>query len=192
MFSVFKEYISTKGSLTDDQWAFIESVTAIKKLRKHQLLLKEGDIWNHHAFICNGCVRRYYIDSDALEHTIQFSIENWWTGDRESLLNGTPSKYNIEAIENTSVLLIGKEDFDKICIQIPSFSSIINSILQKSLNTTQKRIQADISLSAEDKFLHFMESFPKIANRVPRHMLASYLGVSPETLSRIRKSASKK
>lgn len=192
MFDVFKEYIASRGSLSDEQWKYIESVTIVKKLRKHQLLLKEGDIWNSHAFICNGCVRRYYIDADNVEHTLQFSIENWWTGDRESLLTGTPSKYNIEAIENTSVLLIGKEDFDKICIEIPSFSSIINSILQKSLNTTHKRIQADISLTAEDKYLHFIESFPKIANRVPRHMLASYLGVSPETLSRIRKLASKK
>lgn len=192
MFSVFKKYIESKATLSDDEWAFIESVSNVKKFRKYQLLLKEGDVWNFHAFICDGCVRRYFVDADNVEHTIQFSIENWWTGDRESLLNETPSKLNIEAIENTTVLLIHKDDFDKICEKIPTFSSIISSILQKSMNTMQKRIQADISYTAEEKYLHFLEFYPQLANRVPRHMLASYLGVTPETLSRIRKLAYKK
>ena len=192
MFNLFKEYIDTESPLSEEQWAVIQSLTIIKKLRKNQLLLKQGDIWIYHAFICNGCVRRYYIDSLEVEHTIQFSIENWWTGDRESLLNSSPSKYNIEAIENSTIALIQKDDFDKICETIPAFGSIINSILQKSMLTTQKRILADISFTAEERYMQLLASFPKIANRVPRHMLASYLGVSPETLSRIRRASFKK
>lgn len=192
MFTVFKKYINQKSTLTDQEWSLIESVSTFKKLRKHQFLLQEGDIWNFNAFICEGCLRRYHIDEKGNEHTLQFSIENWWTGDRESLNLGTPSKFNIEAIENSVVLLIHKDQFEMICEKIPAFNTTINSILQKSMTVSLKRIQADISLTAEDKYLHFVQTSPQLANRVPRNMLASYLGISPETLSRIRRLTAKK
>jgi len=192
MFTVFKKYISQRDTLTEQEWSMIESVSTLKKLRKHQFLLQEGDIWNFNAFVCEGCFRRYHIDENGNEHTLQFSIENWWTGDRESLNLGTPSKFNIEAIENSVVLLIHKDQFEMVCEKIPSFSNTISSILQKSMTVSQKRIQADISLTAEDKYLHFVQTSPQLASRVPRNMLASYLGISPETLSRIRKLTARK
>lgn len=192
MFSSFKNYINQKEVLSEEDWKLIESFAVIKKLRKHQYLLEQGDIWTYDAFVCEGCLRRYNIDEKGVEHTIQFSIENWWAGDRESLLNGTPSKFNITALENSQLILFHKDHFEIMCRKIPAFSRVINAILQKSMTTQQQRIHAYISMSAQEKFVHFSESYPKIVNRVPRKMLASYLGMTAETLSRVIKNALEK
>jgi len=192
MLDVFKKYITDKVVLSETEWSQIEAVCSLKKLRKHQFLLQEGDIWRTHAFICQGCLRRYGIDDNGIEHTIQFSIENWWAGDRESLMSGTPSKYNIDAIEDSTVVLIKNNEFETLCKLIPAFNDLINNILFKSLNASQERIHASISLSAEEKYLHFIKNSPDIAARIPRHMMASYLGITPETLSRIRKQVTNK
>ncbi|MEI9910246.1 MAG: Crp/Fnr family transcriptional regulator [Bacteroidota bacterium] len=192
MFITFKKYISEKTVLSDRDWAIIKPLCIIKKLRKQQYLLQEGEIWKYHAFVCEGCLRRYSIDEKGIEHIIQFVIENWWAGDRESLANETPSRYNIDAIENSAVLLIRKDNFDIICKKIPEFNELMNTILQRSLNASQLRIEAAISFTAEEKYLHFIKSFPNIANRVPRRMLASYLSITPETLSKIKNQITKK
>lgn len=192
MVEVFKKYLAEKMDLSESDWAVIESVCIIKKLKKHQFLLQEGDVWRYHAFVCKGCLRRYSIDAKGIEHIIQFSIENWWAGDRDSLMNKTPSKYNIDAVEDTIVLVIRNEDFDRLCQQLPAFNNLINQILFRSFNASQERINATISLTAEEKYLHFIQKFPALANRIPRLMIASYLGITPETLSRVKSNLSKK
>ena len=191
MVDVFKKYLAEKMILSDADWAVIEPVCIIKKLKKHQFLLQEGDVWRYHAFVCKGCLRRYSIDAKGIEHIIQFSIENWWAGDRESLMNKTPSKYNIDAVEDSIILVIRNEDFDRIYQQLPAFNTMVNQILFRSFNASQERINATISMTAEEKYLHFINTFPALANRIPRHMVASYLGITPETLSRVKSNLSK-
>ena len=191
MVEVFKKYLAEKMSLSEEDWAVIEAVCIIKKLRKHQFLLQEGDVWRFHAFVCKGCLRRYSIDEKGAEHIMQFSIENWWAGDRDSLMNKTPTKYNIDAVEDSVILVIRNEDFEKLCQQLPAFNNLMSHLIFRSLNASQERINATISLTAEEKYLHFINNFPALANRVPRHMVASYLGITPETLSRIKSNLSK-
>ena len=123
---------------------------------------------------------------------MQFAPENYWTGDRESMDSGLPSKYNIDAIEDSEILLLKKEDFEIIRKTIPAFNDFVNETLKKNLVFLQERIHVGLSLSAEEKYSNFISKYPSISNRVPLHMIASYLGVSAETLSRVRSQSSKK
>ncbi|WP_159473421.1 Crp/Fnr family transcriptional regulator [Dyadobacter sp. 3J3] len=192
MLSVFKKYITEKAAISENEWEIIASVCIVKKLRKQQFLLQQGEFWRYNIFVIEGCLRRYSIDDKGIEHVIQFSTENWWAGDRQSLLNETPSKYNIDAIENSVVVMIRKEDFDMLTTTLPVFNELINRILQGGFNASQERINTIISMTAEQKYLNFLTSRPGLANRVPRHMIASYLGITPETLSRIKKQIMRK
>ncbi|GAA4335808.1 Crp/Fnr family transcriptional regulator [Mucilaginibacter gynuensis] len=192
MFAVFKKYIDDKINLTAEDWALIESLVVIKKLRKHQYLLQEGDLWKYHAFVCEGCLRTYRIDDKGQENIMYFAIENWWTGDRESLHSGNPSRSNIDAVEDTVVLLFTYNNFEAIKNTIPVFRELINTIIDRSLVATQNRVHTSISQTAEERYNSFLANSPHLANRVPQHMIASYLGISPETLSRVRKQAVKK
>ena len=189
MFEIFKNYIENKIALTEAELAAIKSVTTLKKLRKKQYLLQEGDVWSFHAFVTRGCLRTYTIDDKGLEHIIYFAIENWWTGDRESLLTGRPATFNIDAVEDSEVALINKSNFEQLCRDIPAFNTLNSVILEKSLAANQHRITATISYTAEQKYQQFLEKYPDFALRIPQHMIASYLGITPETLSRVRRQS---
>jgi len=191
MLEVFQNYINSKTSITDEEFEMIKSLCILKRLRKKQYLLQEGDVWKYNAFICQGCLRVYRLDDKGIEHIISFAIENHWTGDRESLLSGSPARSNIDAIEDSTVLLITKEDFETLCKEIPAFSGMVNTILHRSFVASQERIHTAISNTAEEKYLNFIKTSPAIASRVPQHMIASYLGISAETLSRVRKAISR-
>ncbi|HWY97438.1 MAG TPA: Crp/Fnr family transcriptional regulator, partial [Bacteroidia bacterium] len=157
-----------------------------------QYLLQEGDTWKYHAFITKGCMRTYSIDEKGLEHIIYFGIENWWIGDKESLMFNQPSKYNIDAVEDSEVVLFTDPYFNLACKEIPAFNDMINNILQRSFAKSQSRIQAAISYTAEEKYLNFLNKYPGFATRIPQSMIASYLGITPETLSRVRSLSAKK
>nr|WP_255695616.1 Crp/Fnr family transcriptional regulator [Pedobacter sp. MC2016-14] len=181
-----------RADFSSEDLVRIDSFVSIKKLRKKQYLLQEGDVWKYNAFITHGCLRTYSVDEKGHEHNLSFSIENWWVGDRESLQTGQPSLYNIDAIEDSEIALISKINFDLLCQELPAFNAMVNSILQKSFIASQKRIHSFISLSAEEKYLKFLAQYPQLVNRVPQGMIASYLGITPETLSRVRKSSSRR
>jgi CRP-like cAMP-binding protein len=192
MVSGFQKYLIDKVPFSAEELQRIESVITVKKLRKKQFLMQEGDIWSFNAFVNSGFLKTFSIDQNGREHIMNFSPENYWTGDRESLANGTPSRFNIDAIEDSEIILIEKKDFEMLCIDIPAFGNIVNAILQKSFVVSQNRIHANISFSAEQKYQYFIDKFPSIVNRIPQHMIASYIGITPETLTRIRHNVIKK
>ena len=192
MIDIFRKYLADKITLIDQEFELIESVTVFKKLRKRQYFLQEGDVCHFSAFVCKGLLRYYYVDKKGQEHIMQFAPENYWTSDRESMASGMPSKYNIDAIEDSEILLLKKEDFEMIRKTIPAFNDFVNETLKKNVMVLQERIHASISLSAEEKYNNFISKYPAVNNRVPLHMIASYLGVSAETLSRIRSQSFKK
>ena len=191
MFDIFRKYLENKITLTDADYELIESVSSFKKLRKHQYLLQAGDVSRFNAFVCQGILRNYSLDEEGKEHIIHFAPENFWTGDMESINSGLPSKYNIDAIEKSEILLLKKEDFEMIRKTIPAFNDFVNESLKKNIAVLQERIQVSISLSAREKYNSFISKYPSISNRVPLHMIASYLGVSAETLSRVRSQSTK-
>ncbi|AKD57432.1 Crp/Fnr family transcriptional regulator [Spirosoma radiotolerans] len=192
MFDVFTHYLLQRISLSESEIEWIRTLSILKKLRKKQYLLQEGDVWLYNAFVTRGCMRSYAVDEKGQEHVIGFAIENWWIGDRESLLSGKPSRLNIDAIEDSEVVLITQENFQRISQQIPAFNEMVNAILQKSFVVSQNRIQAAISYTAEEKYLFFIQAYPALAQRIPQSMIASFLGMTPETLSRVRGQVAKK
>lgn len=192
MFDIFRKYLKTKIALTNQDLALIESLCIIKKLRKNQYLLQAGDLWKYDAFVCKGLLKLYYLDAKGQEHIMQFAPENYWTGDRESMDSELPSKYNIDAIEQSDILLIEKNDFEMLRKTIPEFNDFVNQTIKRNVQVLQARIHASITLSSEEKYNYFLKQYPDIASRVPLHMIASYIGISAETLSRIRSQSAKK
>ncbi|WP_229689093.1 Crp/Fnr family transcriptional regulator [Puia dinghuensis] len=192
IFEIFKKYTRRYVKLTDEELARIESVCTYKKLRKQQYLLQEGDVWKLHAFIVRGCLRTYSIDEQGKEHIVGFGVNNWWVGDRESLKSGKPSKFNIDAVIKSEVILIRDRDFTRLLKEIPAFNEMISTILDRSFMAAQQRILSFISHCAEERYLAFLEVYPGFAACIPKNMIASFLGITRETLSRVRKSAASK
>jgi len=186
MFEAFEIYLKEKVDLTADELDAVRAVSIERKLRKRQYLLQEGDVCHYNCFIVKGCLRLYRVGEDGTEHILRFAVENWWISDRESYNTGNPSKSNIDALENCEVILIDKPAFANLMTTIPRFKNFIDKLKAKSFDASQNRIMSNISYTTEEKYKYFMTSFPDIFYRVSVGMIASYLGVSRETLSRVR------
>lgn len=186
MFEIFRAYLLSHAELSEADLILMEETARFKRIRKRQYLLQEGDVCRHNCFVINGLLRTFSVDEKGNEHVIRFAAENWWISDRESLMSEQPSKFNIDAIEDTSVLLFTKNATEMLMEKIPAFGKMINDMLSKSLISSQNRIHEVISHSAEENYLNFIKRFPDFAMRVPQGMIASYLGIKPETLSRLR------
>ena len=192
MFEVFKAYVRRQTTISDEELAILESHAKFKKLRKKQYLLQEGDICRYHCFIASGLMRTYSVDGKGNEHIIRFATKDWWISDRESLLFGVPSKFNIDAIEESELILFDKDEMKVAMETVPVFGQLVTDILNKSFVINQNRIHEVISSTAEEKYQNFVKRYPDFALRVPQAMIASYLGITPETLSRLRNPKPKK
>jgi CRP-like cAMP-binding protein len=186
MFEDFETYITSNGNFTKDELKHMRSLSIVKKLRRKQLLLKEGEVCQYKIFVTKGLLKTYRLKDDGTEHIMRFAAENSWTTDHASYNNQTPSKYNIEALEPTEVILWTPESLSELLDAIPAFKSYSEKLIASSLNASHERILMNISYTSEEKYQDFITSFPDVFRRVPLHMVASYLGVSRETLSRIR------
>lgn len=192
MFDSFAAYLTEKGSLTPDEVRQVEQVVVPRKVRRHQYLLQTGDVNNYIGFVVKGCLRQFRIGENGQEHIMRFAIENWWVSDFESFLSGQFSKSYIDALEDSEILMMEKTNYDMLIQTIPNFKSLIDKLTTKNFEVHQARIYSNISESAEDRYNNFVTSYPSINQRIPLHMVASFLGLSRETLSRIRKQGIKK
>jgi CRP-like cAMP-binding protein len=186
MFEVFEQYLIEKAGLNEQEIAAVRAVSVEKKIRKRQYLLQDGDVCTNNCFVVKGCLRLYLVGEDGNEHMLRFAVENWWMSDQESLNNGTPSKNNIDALEDSEVILISQPDYINLQMTIPKLRQLIERLKARSFEASQRRILSNISFSAEEKYQYFIKTYPDIFYRIPLHMIASYLGVSRETLSRTR------
>lgn len=190
LFKYINNYASTP--LSESEFELITPVFVPKKIRKKQYFLQEGDVCKHFAFIVKGAMRQYMVDDKGVEHIVHLGIENWWVGDRESWVMLTPSIYYIEAWEDTELLLITRADTLKLVHQYPAFNEMILRLDERNNIATQKRITSSISFTAEKRYADFISSHPDFLQRFPQHTIASYLGITKETLSRVRKQAIRK
>jgi len=192
MFSALATYLIEKGGLTNDELKLVEEVVIPKKIRKRQYLLQEGDVSHYIGFVVKGCFRLYSLGKNGEEHSMRFAIENWWISDFDSFQSGAPSKYNIDALEDGELLMMKKEKFEALIETIPNFKKLIDKLTAKNYEVHQNRILSNISETAEEKYDNFIRSYPMIYERIPLHMVASFLGLSRETLSRVRQLNSQK
>jgi CRP-like cAMP-binding protein len=184
------EYIEFRSGqkLTEDEKELLRSRFHSKRMRKKQYFLQEGDVCRQIAFIVKGAARMFSVDEKGNEHIIRFGLETWWLGDQESFNLLTPSRYNIELLEETDLLVVSVREALELRDQIRSFDMTIKTLDSHAVIASQKRIHSAISMTAEEKYDELANAYPQFLQRFPQNMIASYLGLSPETLSRIRKN----
>nr|WP_298148374.1 Crp/Fnr family transcriptional regulator [Flavobacterium sp.] len=181
----------SKLPLTAEEQALVTTSFQPKKLRKKQYFLQEGDVCKYAGFIVKGAMRQYRVDDKGVEHIVQLFIENYWANDRESSTMLTPSVYNIDAWEDTDILLITRADMLDLMAKIPSITEMIRIMDERNAIANQRRLNSTISNTAEKRYEEFAKNHPQFIQRFPQHLIASFLGITKETLSRIRKNAKK-
>lgn len=186
LYQHFNKYIS----LTLDEFEICKELFGYKKFRKHQYILQNGNVSRFETFILSGCTKTYEVDDTGQEHIIQFGVETWWIGDLHSFLTNTPSRLNIDCIEDTEVLQIQKIEMEKLYEKVPKLERFFRILIQKAFVSAMDRIYSNLSKPAVERYEEFLEKYPMVGQRVPNHQVASYLGITPQSLSRIRNQAS--
>jgi len=192
MFDLFFTHINQKVALSEAEQQVVKTFFTPKKLRKRQYLLQEGEPCKYLAFVEKGILRSYNVDNKGVEHIIHFAMEGWWMGDIYSFLSGEPSGYNIDAIEYAELLMITLDGFEHMMVKVPRMERYFRILFQNNIISKERRLISSISYSAEEKYLRLAESSPELLQRIPLNLVASYLGITPETLSRIRKKLAQK
>ncbi|MFZ0599497.1 MAG: Crp/Fnr family transcriptional regulator [Flavobacterium sp.] len=187
---VYIEQYSTL-QLNNEEKALIVATFQPKKLRKKQYFLQEGDVCKYAGFIVKGAMRQYSVDEKGIEHIVQLLIENYWANDRESSTMLTASKYNIEACEDTELLMLTRAEMLDLIEKIPAMAKMIFLMDERNSIANQRRLNSTISNTAEKRYEEFASNHPQFIQRFPQHTIASFLGITKETLSRIRKQATK-
>ena len=186
MYELFFHKFNEKVNLSEEEEEVIKQYLTPKKLRKKQYLLQEGDICKHIAFVEKGALKAYVVDDAGAESIIQFALEGWVISDLYSFLTGEPATYNIDALENAELVLINKSAHEELLKKLPKYETYIRLQITGAYIALQKRLTSIISLPLEERYKNFLATYPNIAQRVPQHMIASYMGLTPETLSRVR------
>lgn len=187
MFDRLLESIKEKVSLTDEEIETLKHFFIPKKLRKRQYALNAGDVCQYISFVEKGLLRSFTVDDDGNEHVVQFAIEGWWISDMGSFVSGKEALYNIEALEDCELLNLTKESMEAMLVKLPVMERFFRILMQNNIVALQRRVIAYMSLSAEEKYLKLMEIAPEIMTRASQQHIASYLSITPETLSRVRR-----
>lgn len=181
------QHISLHIQLDSNEEAYFLSLIQEKTIRKKELLLQQGEVCKTENYLLSGCMRTFTLNERGEEQTVQFGIEDWWVGDLYSFLTQTPATYSIEALEDTVVAQITKENLDRLYQQVPKFDRFFRLILQNAFIAQQDRIHRSLSWSAEERYEDFSSKYPQLEQRVAQKHIASYLGITPVFLSMLRR-----
>lgn len=178
-------HISQYVTLSETEKEILCSSLKYKKFRRRQYLLQEGQICNHDFFVISGCLRQYEVGPNARENTVQFAFENWWISDWNSMLHSQPSVYNIEAMEDSDVFMVEKNELEKLYTEMPKLESYFRKIFLNAFISLQKRILFQ-QKTAEERYLEFMKNYGWFEQRLSQQHIASFLGITRETLNRLK------
>ncbi|PWV49581.1 Crp/Fnr family transcriptional regulator [Chitinophaga sp. S165] len=186
MHAVLLQELKKHINLTADEEELITTSFRHKKVRKGQFLVQPPDIALYEHFVVSGCLMEYYLDDNGTQHTLIFAPERWWTTDLNSFLKKEESRYYIEALEDTELLVVTREALDKLLKEIPLLNNYFRILYQNAIMGLEERILNVLSSKVEERYLRFLKKYPQLENRLPQYLIASYLGVTPEFFSRVK------
>lgn len=186
MFQNINKYVLKCINLSATELEYFNSIFEYKVIPKKTMLLQAGNVCNFEAYVIKGCIREYYIDNNGAEVTLQFAVEDWWVSDIASFQDQTISNMYIETLEECELLTLSRQSKEQLLSQIPRLERMFRMMIQRHLSVVQSRLFKTITNTASEKYLEFINRYPTIPQRVPQHYIASYLGISPEFLSKLR------
>jgi CRP/FNR family cyclic AMP-dependent transcriptional regulator len=186
MFELINKNVTRYYTFTDKELAIYNSLLKPIQIKKKSFLLQAGEICNFEAFITKGCLMTYLLNEEGKETVLYFSIENWWVSDICSFNEQTKSTFYIQALEDSELLILTPQTKEELLFKVPHFERAFRLMIQKNLSVMQNRLYSIIAQSAETRYDDFLKRYPSIPQRVSQHHIASYLGVTPEFLSKIR------
>jgi len=186
MYEVLQQSLAKEINLTPEEFEQVKAFFIPKKLRKNQFLLQEGDVCRYSALVEKGALYSYSTDEKGAKHVVQFALEGSFISDLFSLLTGEPSKLNIEAFEDSELLLLTQENRDRLLSAVPRFETYMRQLIERAYVALLRRVEGTMGRTAEERYAHLLQERPHLLARLPQHLIASYLGITRETLSRIR------
>lgn len=186
-YATLLQYISSRIDISDSDTDIIKQNFHLKEIKKKEYFLKEGEVRFNQAFIISGCFRVFYRDQKSAEHVLYFGFKEWWIGDIAALQTDQPSKFNVQALEDSWILEFSNEDVDNLLSKVSKFEHLFRVMTQRKLSLLQNRFLMTISASAEERYLDLIKKQPRIEQLIPQKQIASYLGIMPESLSRMKK-----
>ena len=186
MFQNINAYVLKCVNLSPRELEYFNSILEYKVIPKRTMLLRAGNICNFEAYVIKGCIREYYIDGHGAEVTLQFAVEDWWVSDINSFQDQNVSNMYIETLEDCELLMLSRQSKEELLAEVPKLERMFRLMIQRHLSAVQNRLFKTITHTAIEKYLEFLNRYPAIPQRVPQHYIASYLGISPEFLSKLR------
>jgi len=188
MYDILFNHLEKKVTLSAEEKEIVKDHFMPRTLKKRKLLLQEGYVCKYLTFVTSGLLKAYTIDDKGTEHINQFTPEGWWTSDMYSFFSGQPANYTIDALEDSELLTITVEDFERLTLKVPLMDRYFRMLFQNSVIAWERRLVHAHMLTAEEKYRQLLENNPNLVNRVPQNLLASYLGLTAATISRLKKS----
>ena len=192
MYDLILKNISRFIQLTAEETHFFTSQLKLKHVNKKEFLIQEGEICRYIFYVNKGCLRTFFVDPKGTEHNVLFAIDDWWTGDLQSFNTQTAARYNIAALEDTDAVLIEKDALEELYTKIPKLEKLFRHLYQNALISLQDRVLSTMCDPAEVRYQTFRRKYPIMDSRIPQNQIASFLGITPESLSRIRKQIADK
>lgn len=192
MYDILYANVNKRVPLTKKEWFAWEKFFIPRKLRKREFLIQEGELCRLLAFVNSGCLRSYTVDARGEEHVNQFAIRDWWISDLQNYVTGGTTVHSIDALQDSEILILEKSARDKLLDTAPGADRFFRILQEASYIASNRRIDSLLKDTAEERYLAFLKTYPSLVEQIPQHQIASYLGITPQSLSRIRKELSKK